>query len=211
MQHMMWRRRVCMTFHRGNHCDVIRPVKLGRSYGAFVSDRLRYWYPLLRTFAFPPPMMSVAVAVKMGLEAVAEVQMVLRGSLGVVGHEGGVEILGVLREALRVIGHKCRLEIQGMVGEGWMLRYVGRGEVQGVLWQSLRVVGDEPGLEVQRVFWQSLRVVRHERRGEVEGVLGERVRVIARDGRRGGDHQRQHDALRENGHLASLGAEVVMR
>ena len=92
-----------------------------------------------------------------------------------------------------------------MLGEGWMLRNVGRGEVQRVLWQSLGVVRDESGLEVQRMFWQSLRVVRHERRGEVEGVLGEGVRVIARDGRRGGGDQRQHDALRENGHLASLG------
>ena len=80
-----------MAFDRGNHCDVIRPVKLGRSYGAFVSDRLRQRYPLLRTFAFPPPVVSVAVSFKVGLEAVAKVQVVLRGSLRVVGDERGVE------------------------------------------------------------------------------------------------------------------------
>lgn len=80
-------------------------------------------------------------------------------------------------QTLGVIRYESGLEIQRMPDERSVLRNVGRGEVE-------------------RVFGQTLRVVRHERRGQIEGVLGERELVRAQDGRCGGG-QRQHAALQQ--------------
>ena len=99
-----------------------------------------------------------------------------------------------------------------MPNEFRVLRNVGRGEVKGMFWQTLRVIRYESGLEIQGMFWQTLGVIRYEygleiqrmpnefgvlrnvRWSQIEGMLGERVMVLAQDGRRGGG-QRQHAAL----------------
>ena len=140
----------------------------------------------LHTFALPSTMVPVSVAEigyrvhrgslgVVGDEGGGKVQWMLRQTFWVIGDERGREIEGVFRQTLRVIRYEYGLEVQWMLGERPVLRNVGRGEVQGVLGQSLRVV-------------------RHERRGQVEGMLGERELVLAQDGGRGGG-QRQHAAL----------------